>query len=1162
MKAKLFFTSLFVCILQILYGQDFKPGETSSGYSFDKNTSADLSTGLFYYKVPLFELTSGGFSLPVSLNYVGKGVLADDFPGQIGYNWSLQAGGVVSRVVRGGIPDDAENGLARNRFVHDVKRVSMHELDGESDIFTLNLNGRTLNFILDQGFVVRDLERSGVRISCLRDEKITGWKVTDENGIQYIYKEQEIFRNRSHETAVSFNNTECKEYVSAWFISQMIPPGDDTIRFVYGGSPGDSTPDTDRRACLRSGLQVYHYGFPLYEFTSNFEPYRHLFNQALEEAKSYLSRAGMGLQQEIANVNNKFLRNYDVWSKNLVQVLQNKLIYQNRIMGVLTDMKGFADVNRQVVLLLDNLTDECQRMGVSGAVYELKRAKNYLKRTLTESTRVSAKTLNNTFYYELKTPVLKRIITSDKEAELIYNKVSASEGHTAHKLTRIVLRDCYDNTLLDFRFGRNNSDCLKVIETCSPEGKRINRQQFSYYQEESYPQGTDLWGHWASKNIQPSDEGYDHTYVKRFSLKNIKLSTGGEIDIDYRPNLIRTGVTSVRPAGGISIWKIILKSDADHRDTLEYLYPEHARCVYKNFTNRDTLSYAASSGQSSFKDIVMKPRIDFQGNACINTGNRGLYYDYVLEKRSGKGSRAWWFYVPSPSNTHNDKKFPYSLCGKMLGTAVYDLQGNLLQLIKNKYLTTHDSPSVDSGFLSFFDCKVASQGGNDQLKPYEYCMDASRLENYYRNQPDVVTYQDRESTHVLIPYQHIYKLNIEPRTRIEIPDRLYTLYFRCSTVLGEEKVYDFSGSGVRGPSADDLKRTIPAGTYLKQHITYKYDNSEQLFPTRIIRHLSNGDEELVLRRTPQNMENADRVIDKMRNYNILSPVIKQQVFLKKRNTNNYVLVDEQVDTYLDTLTPAGKTVFLPARRYRYSHSEGVAAVPETSSMDRVLFSQPIGKYRQEQEYSYRFFRRYFLAVESESLSSTSAICYDQGRENRILCAENSKKQWIDAVDPFRVKSSSSVSGKEDVRGKNLPVKLEVFPGGDHRYFRAFLYVLPERERVQVNYTAKKTGSSDVHVGKTFTVAPGKWTLLSLDVDLPAGGVNSLSVQLPDCKVAIATLTPRDVDFEAMSYDAEGKLFCKYNQNGQLQRYGYDSFKQVSEIRDQENRIVKQCYTNF
>ena len=103
---KMCFLWFFMGFVTITSAQDIAPGQQAQGYLDDKNTTVDYATGIFHYKVPLYTLGDGGFSLPVSLDYTAKGVKTEDRPGLIGYNWTLNTGGVVTRTIRGGIADE------------------------------------------------------------------------------------------------------------------------------------------------------------------------------------------------------------------------------------------------------------------------------------------------------------------------------------------------------------------------------------------------------------------------------------------------------------------------------------------------------------------------------------------------------------------------------------------------------------------------------------------------------------------------------------------------------------------------------------------------------------------------------------------------------------------------------------------------------------------------------------------------------------------------------------------------------------------------------------------------------------------------------------------------------------------------------------------------
>lgn len=60
-----------------------------------------LYTGTPDISVPIHKLSERGVELDISLQYNAKGVRVEDVPGWVGLNWALNAGGVITRSVRG-----------------------------------------------------------------------------------------------------------------------------------------------------------------------------------------------------------------------------------------------------------------------------------------------------------------------------------------------------------------------------------------------------------------------------------------------------------------------------------------------------------------------------------------------------------------------------------------------------------------------------------------------------------------------------------------------------------------------------------------------------------------------------------------------------------------------------------------------------------------------------------------------------------------------------------------------------------------------------------------------------------------------------------------------------------------------------------------------------
>ena len=65
-------------------------------------------TGQVDVSLPIYTITEGNLSVPISVQYLSGGLKVDDQPGNLGLSWILNAGGCISRTVYGH-PDEAIN---------------------------------------------------------------------------------------------------------------------------------------------------------------------------------------------------------------------------------------------------------------------------------------------------------------------------------------------------------------------------------------------------------------------------------------------------------------------------------------------------------------------------------------------------------------------------------------------------------------------------------------------------------------------------------------------------------------------------------------------------------------------------------------------------------------------------------------------------------------------------------------------------------------------------------------------------------------------------------------------------------------------------------------------------------------------------------------------
>ncbi|MDR1592653.1 MAG: RHS repeat protein [Prevotellaceae bacterium] len=111
MKKIIFLTAINLCAIHFLHSQDFpvtfqSPEAASLGIV--GNIPVSYYTGRADISIPLMEIKSGNYTLPVTLSYNSGGLLPDIHPTWVGQNWNLEVGGVITRSVRD-LPDEINN---------------------------------------------------------------------------------------------------------------------------------------------------------------------------------------------------------------------------------------------------------------------------------------------------------------------------------------------------------------------------------------------------------------------------------------------------------------------------------------------------------------------------------------------------------------------------------------------------------------------------------------------------------------------------------------------------------------------------------------------------------------------------------------------------------------------------------------------------------------------------------------------------------------------------------------------------------------------------------------------------------------------------------------------------------------------------------------------
>jgi hypothetical protein len=255
-----------------------------------------LYSGSPKISIPIYDLKLRDYSLSIRLDYNSTGIKLDERASNVGLGWSLAAGGVITRAVKG-MPDDyyqpncpgtasdqdCRIGLMWNgRNIKNIDLQSVYNTamsrkdfyfrtqfmpnffnvisgipfawsasyeareDVEPDIFYFNFGGKSGKFIFDYSSgtpIIKLIPYQNLKMEyTISNHSIVAFKVTDESGVQYQFEDTEVTQN-----GVTYNSIDYSQYYvrsfntksyntnfnSSWLLTKIITPLKNIIDFKY-----------------------------------------------------------------------------------------------------------------------------------------------------------------------------------------------------------------------------------------------------------------------------------------------------------------------------------------------------------------------------------------------------------------------------------------------------------------------------------------------------------------------------------------------------------------------------------------------------------------------------------------------------------------------------------------------------------------------------------------------------------------------------------------------------------------------------------------------------------------------------------------------------------------------------------------------------------------
>ncbi|HEV2478844.1 MAG TPA: DUF5977 domain-containing protein [Puia sp.] len=212
-----------------------------------ETVDVDLYTGGAVVNVPLCTLPGKQLNIPITLNYTGgRGIRLQQYATQAGLGWQLNAGGSVSRTVRG-FPDENSNGYVGGGWgnvlnsaagnTSALNSTQQSELgitssgpptvDGEPDQFSVTTPFFSFQFTFDGNGNAIFSNSAGYKVQWPNHSSFI---VTDDQGNQYFFGSSSSSIEQTYTTIYGTGMT----FTTTWYLDKIVAyNSSETINLTY-----------------------------------------------------------------------------------------------------------------------------------------------------------------------------------------------------------------------------------------------------------------------------------------------------------------------------------------------------------------------------------------------------------------------------------------------------------------------------------------------------------------------------------------------------------------------------------------------------------------------------------------------------------------------------------------------------------------------------------------------------------------------------------------------------------------------------------------------------------------------------------------------------------------------------------------------------------------
>jgi hypothetical protein len=213
-------------------------------------------TGVPNISIPLYTIKSGDLSLPVSLSYHSGGNKIEEMASSVGLGWTLNAGGAITRTIRGkadesayGFLNETAAATINSELLNATTLPTQQQqtldmllnetadgtIDSEPDIYSYNFGGYSGKFVMDGSGNVYVMPLQDIKFTfSVSGFAITSFVAQTPDGVKYYF-------GSTGATEFSIQSGSSAQSAVSWFLTRVLSPTGHEIDLTYAPEAYDIT---------------------------------------------------------------------------------------------------------------------------------------------------------------------------------------------------------------------------------------------------------------------------------------------------------------------------------------------------------------------------------------------------------------------------------------------------------------------------------------------------------------------------------------------------------------------------------------------------------------------------------------------------------------------------------------------------------------------------------------------------------------------------------------------------------------------------------------------------------------------------------------------------------------------------------------------------------